>query len=175
MPPPHAQRPWGLWGCSPLVRHLPLNQQEPGPDGPGCCEDQRGLQGQLCDIREPLTCPAPQEAADMRTWKLLSQLCCRMHSPGVTPSSVQCVRRCLSTQTLIHRQAPCSSTPTPVTPKALSQGLCAWPDPSPCGMRGSTDPGRWNPRALHPPPVLSYPGHSGPGPLAVWLLPKPPF
>lgn len=29
------------------------------------------------------------------TWSSFSQLCCRMHRPGVTSSSVQCVRRCL--------------------------------------------------------------------------------
>lgn len=173
MPPPHAQRPWGLWGCSSLVRHLLLNQQEPGPGGPGCREDQRGLQGQQCDIREPLTCPAAQEAADMDMEFLFPAVLQDAQAWGHILLCPMC-SKVPTTQTLIQRQAPCSSTPTPVTPKALSRGLCAWPDPSPCGMRGSADPGAGTPGAPHPPPVLSYPGHSGPRPPAVWLQPKPP-
>lgn len=64
----------GSLGCSLLRHHLPLNQEEPGPDGPGRCEDSAGS-GSAVRCPRALTCSAPRKLPTGGAGRGFSQPC----------------------------------------------------------------------------------------------------
>lgn len=165
----------GSLGCSLLRHHVPLHQEEPGPAGPGRCEDSGGS-GSAVRCPRALTCSAPQEAADWRRWTRLFPALQAAQPWGHALLHPICLKVPVNPDSPIHRQAPCPATQV-LTSKAVSQGLFTQPDTSPCERRENSGPRGTQPplydlaKALRPLASARTPGFC-PDPCLTVGLPK---